>query len=459
MWPNALTLAQRCTLYLDFHFSRLGVGIGITTVQLPVILFEHFGDQRAAAVGVSYAGATLGAFVFPIFFNWLLQHFTLWSALLLMSAIQCNALPAVYMLKSHRNSNGGSRRCAKSVSAYEPVPSFDEHGDVMDEHASERSITTVSPSRDHGNSIGHHNNRGGRNDEYANEKAAANPVANESRIVMEVVASVLEVARKMDAVGKSPVSSGRSKCCDSSMSAVPSAAERISHDTDTRRFVHNDAFDNEKVDAYAKDASIESPMMNTTPIDVGSVGRRRSSLLNEVNRERTTPLIKEKCCDEQVRPLADETSCPIATGMSWRRTLADHVRTDARLLCSPYFALISFTYICFIVCNVTLLLILVDYATDCGVHEHRAVLLLSMYSVTDLCGRLLPGWLSYGKIASNKTLYITSIGALGALFFAFPLSHASKPAPDTSFQILLALTLASGFVAGCQMILPPVIIG
>lgn len=405
----------------NFHLSP-GVGIGLVTILLPVIIGEHFGQKRTAAVGLSYAGATLGAFAFPMVFKWLLEQFALWNALLLMGTISLNALPAVLVLKSRGRS-------------YEPVPSPDDHASaVMDGHACERSITE---RRSSARGDGDNHNRDA--DKQSNEKIAAIEKRSESEANGNSAA--LEVAVKID-VRKKDTKDTRVDCeseCDESSTATTEAG-RIWPDTGSRRSVHNESAENGKVD------------VNGSTRSASTIGGKieRAALLNEAERETTMSLIK-----------ANAAAAPMTKTKtkSWRRALADHVSTDARLLRSPYFALISFTYVAYIVCNVTLLLILVDYAIDCGVHENRAVLLLSMYSVTDLIGRLLPGWLSWANITSNKTLYIVSIGGLGGIFFAFPLSMANKPPPDTSFHILLALTLASGFFAGCQMILPPVVTG
>ena len=61
-----------------------GVGIGLVTNLLPAIISHYFGKQRAIACGISYAGATTGAFIFPLFIEWQLKHYGLSGTLLLM---------------------------------------------------------------------------------------------------------------------------------------------------------------------------------------------------------------------------------------------------------------------------------------------------------------------------------------------------------------------------------------
>jgi MFS family permease len=65
-----------------------GVGIGLVTNLLPAIISQYFGKQRAIACGISYAGATAGAFIFPLFIEWQLKEYGLRGTLLLMGGIR-----------------------------------------------------------------------------------------------------------------------------------------------------------------------------------------------------------------------------------------------------------------------------------------------------------------------------------------------------------------------------------
>lgn len=59
----------------------------MVTNLLPAIISQHFDKERAIAIGISYAGATVGAFVFPLFIEWLLTLYGLSGTLLLMGGI------------------------------------------------------------------------------------------------------------------------------------------------------------------------------------------------------------------------------------------------------------------------------------------------------------------------------------------------------------------------------------
>lgn len=68
------------------------------TGLLPAIISEYFGSQRAAACGLSYAGATIGAFIFPLIFQQLLNIFSLNGSLLIMGAIALNGILGAILL-------------------------------------------------------------------------------------------------------------------------------------------------------------------------------------------------------------------------------------------------------------------------------------------------------------------------------------------------------------------------
>lgn len=147
----------------------------------------------------------------------------------------------------------------------------------------------------------------------------------------------------------------------------------------------------------------------------------------------------------------------------WRQILSDSV-----ILTRPHFFLITFTYMAYIMGNVTLLMILPDYVMSLQCSRDFGVFLLSLFSLTDLLGRLLPGWVQWipalERRFSNKTMYAVSVGVMGVSFFLYPIilspTTLQTMAMTASLKqtTLIWLTLLCGFVSGCQMILPPVVI-
>lgn len=76
--------------------------------------------------------------------------------------------------------------------------------------------------------------------------------------------------------------------------------------------------------------------------------------------------------------------------------------------------------------------------------------LLSIFSVTDFVGRLLPGWLSYYNWISDRNIYILSATVLTISMSLLPVLH--------TWIHFVALTLVCGLMIGCQMVLSPVVL-
>lgn len=69
-------------LLLTIYGSLVGIGIGLVTNLLPAILNAHFREKKAIALGISYAGATLGAFIFPVLIQSLLENYKFHNTIL-----------------------------------------------------------------------------------------------------------------------------------------------------------------------------------------------------------------------------------------------------------------------------------------------------------------------------------------------------------------------------------------
>lgn len=148
-----------------------------------------------------------------------------------------------------------------------------------------------------------------------------------------------------------------------------------------------------------------------------------------------------------------------------------HMTQDVRIMINPYFILITLVYIAYIMGNVTLLMILPDFAMEAGLSKSQGIILLSVFSVTDLLGRLTPLVLNYfdndkkKSFITSKFLFVTSISMLSVILFLFPIIGNSTLYfidPIKSFMSLyylfLVMTLIAGFFSGFQMILPPVLL-
>ena len=190
----------------------------------------------------------------------------------------------------------------------------------------------------------------------------------------------------------------------------------------------------------------------------------------------------ESVREEGVREESDGSDC-LATKPESRRKnvlerMKEHMKQDVKIVLNPYFTLVSLVYIAYIMGNVTFLMILPDFAIEVGLSKNQGIFLLSIFSVTDLIGRLTPLVLNYftkevdqvnesssRKVISNKSLFVSSISMLSIILFLFPIVGNSSWTFVTTiksliplYYILLILTLVAGFFSGFQMILPPVML-
>lgn len=81
------------TEYLVFSLGIVhSIGSGMLFVVIPTVINEHFIRYKGLAMGINFAGATMGTFVFPKFLELTTNHYGFKSALLLFGALCLNAV-------------------------------------------------------------------------------------------------------------------------------------------------------------------------------------------------------------------------------------------------------------------------------------------------------------------------------------------------------------------------------
>ncbi|CAG2100116.1 unnamed protein product [Medioppia subpectinata] len=76
-----------------------GFGIGLSFMQTPVILAQYFQKFRATATAISYAGGTIGSFIFPPIIDYILPKYGLNGSFLIIGGILLNSLPFALLLR------------------------------------------------------------------------------------------------------------------------------------------------------------------------------------------------------------------------------------------------------------------------------------------------------------------------------------------------------------------------
>ena len=529
---------------------------------LPVIISEYFGAKRAAACGISYAGAGFGAFFFPLILELLITQYGLHTSMLIMGGIILISLFGSLLLKPlppPRN----------------PIITSLETSDRQILRRKLQSPKCIEAAK------------------LMDAPTSGNETATASTITSTTASVTEEKEKQEEIVDQSKDKSCTCNCTPTGLPLFHGAVDScincqmyhrkerdfdfsvvVDVDVDGPRHVHGHGHgDDVDVDVDV-DAALgvtttahtaasgtlppafsPSPSSSSPPASQNESGDEKAaqavdskelSLLNEVTSTHETLRVPRDEKDEAKfhEPEIDERksqmppayvlpciSCASGDAASVSRSnssafngpatskmksedmhqretflhiVEKQIAVDARVLLEVPFGLISLTYIAYLMGNVTFLMILPDYVDRLAdpvtldiesnttqahtgsfeelllspspsppaqlslaaglIRPHLGVWMLSLFSVTDLIGRLIPGWMSYysrSKWLSNKSLYIASICGMGLLFIIFPLvfnSRANSLSTKANEAILTILTLSCGLVSGFQMILPPVLI-
>lgn len=317
---------------------------------MPAIITEYFGKQRAVACGISYAGSSIGAFIFPLFIQWQLNQFGLEGTLLMMGAMTMHGLIGSLLLRPIQYYNNANKN----------KPKKHDKNFIS-------SCETKSPLIE----------------------------SCDTRVYLENVH-----ASKLNGIRERPKSIA-------DFSVIVTMRD---HRNDRREY-------------------------RNRRMSMPSISQKQQLQLHNQLYNNT----QNHSCDNQVNQ-----------EMKFFKRIQNHIKNDAKIFCNLQFNLCTFIYVVFIINFVSFLIILPDFAKDRGLTVNQGTLLLSLFSVTDFFGRILPGWASYFGLITNKNIYVGSIGLMGVCFILMPMADG--------FSEFVILTLLCGFFTGCQMVLPPVVI-
>ncbi|XP_067143932.1 monocarboxylate transporter 13-like [Centruroides vittatus] len=290
-----------------------GISIGLTCTLVPILINQYFNRQRATACGICYSGSTVGAFLFPIIVNVILEEYALRGTFLLLGGLVLHGLwgsMLLHPIEMHKKSKG---------------------------------------------------------------------------VEIEMDCKNIEV-------------------------------EKYTNIGSIRR---RDLIDQENADN-----------------DENSI-RRNSIALSEhivpINED-----IRHSVSEETIK----SDSCS--------KSLIENLKTNAKIFMNISYLLTTLSYISSHNVFVIITIILPSYAMTKNIDKENAIFLLSVYSISDLIGRMMPGWLSYRKILSNRTNMIIQLWLIGSLLV---IAHMVN-----GYEGFIALTLAFGFTGGNLMVLSPVLV-
>lgn len=131
-------------------------------------------------------------------------------------------------------------------------------------------------------------------------------------------------------------------------------------------------------------------------------------------------------------------------------TIIGVISRDLQLLRNKYFISVTFSAVGFFFVFSTFIIIIPDYAVDQGLTESDGVFLLSVYGISDLLSKPIPGLLAYKKLMSNKGIFIAGGFITGLLMLIMPFMH--------TYVSFVLSTLMFGLVTGGLIFMSPVLL-
>ncbi|EEC02165.1 monocarboxylate transporter, putative [Ixodes scapularis] len=142
-------------------------------------------------------------------------------------------------------------------------------------------------------------------------------------------------------------------------------------------------------------------------------------------------------------PRSSVLQLPVPKGSSWMKKV--------RFFKKPFYYIITVHWISSSYVNFCFLVSLVDLALSIGVDSRSASMVLSAYSVGDLAGRLLSGWISDKRFLSRPSVMMLNCGVLSVVLFLVP--HCN------TYSSLVLASVAVGWCVGSCVILFTVLLG
>ncbi|CAN7939860.1 unnamed protein product, partial [Ixodes hexagonus] len=175
--------------------------------------------------------------------------------------------------------------------------------------------------------------------------------------------------------------------------------------------------------------------------------------------EQTGPVLKRKCTSANKTALHEGSVVAVqdkvvpeddSGAVSWCSSVVRVVQRDLQLLRNQYFIFVTISAVGFFFVFSTFIIIIPDYATDQGLTPSDGVFLLSVYGISDLLSKPIPGLLAYNNLMSNKGIFIAGGFITGLIMLAMPFMH--------SYWSFVVMTLLFGLMTGGLIFMSPVLL-
>lgn len=326
-----------------------GLGVGLNITLVPVIINQYFLRHRSTASGISFAGSSVGSFVFPYLMEYLFFKYGLKGGFLLLGGTIMHGIigaallrPPEWILKPSHDTDKTSK-CSEE----QPVKQSKSLPLIIGDEEDMKKGSCDTNHCDEGICLG----------EKGISDGISTPSISKECNQLSVEGTLL------------------SKEMTISLQRIPSLEEQ-----------------------------------STTPLDA----------------KEPSPVPLKKIKDKRLP--------------RWK---IPSLHLVAPVFNRPICYILYFTHLAFFTAYYTYLMIVIDFAVDCGVVHEDAIAIISAFSAADLVGRLSSGWVTDKGFVSRKNLTIVSLILEGSIIASMPLV--------TNYSGMLAMAVCLGIVIGTTL--------
>ncbi|XP_022655908.1 uncharacterized protein LOC111248225 isoform X2 [Varroa destructor] len=408
-----------------------GLGVGLNVPAIAVCLNLWFRDRKVTASGIIYTGAALGSFVYPIFFEWLIDAVGFRGSFLIFGALMLHNLPAALFIRSPPwppiDSRAPSRQSSRRPSTAIPETGTNPlEGEGKDTDPAVDAVPPMPVLR-RKSLVACSLSESSFDSAKSNEETTEQKGCQKIRTIGQHNHKVEPVLEELYG-GKYNLTDGSkeryNELKEKGQNHGKIGAEQINHTSNSHRQDFNCC-------PQQGESASRSSMHTAARLKL-----RRSSSAISTNISLYSPAVPVSVTAEKDFEIEQ-------AGLTFEEPKPGRV--------SPLIVLVGITYVLLINCNSAFQTILLDFAADKGVEIHHSVYLLSGFAVFDIAGRLAVGIISDMGLMSRSSL----IGSAVLLF-----SVAMNLLPFVSgFIMLLSLTALVGFTLGTSVVLITVLVG
>ncbi|KAG8184687.1 hypothetical protein JTE90_013080 [Oedothorax gibbosus] len=448
------------TLITVFFGGVFGMGYGLVSTLMPVIVNTYFLNLRSTANGIANSGSCFGSVLLPVLFEYLIGHFGLSGCFLLTGGIVLNVAIAGALMKPPEWKEATCRTTKTSEDT-----TFQRRPSSIEEETCEDRDNMELPNKDLQAELVTMLNR--RNEIQRQHSAAMDEspyysldTSMSSCYVPKVkVEYDLHRSHKEYEDSISDFQSVVLEIIDTSKSAeglnrFDPDEVKTSQMTDNCPARHSFSVSTRKRPPSSK---FKSPIPSSGPLKRYSLKNANSSEMNSsdlppVSENGSTEMYGDY--ENEVFASEEQQHQVLQIGLLNKKAGENNglgtLQSFARVASSPMFYVTSFTSVSFYFLFHMFVNIIVDYSLDCGVDKEDTKYVLFSFALCDLFGRLSLGWVTDRNFLSRSRFLMVGMAAIGLVFFFLPIA--------TSFWSLVVVSGCYGVLLGSTMIIFPILL-